>query len=774
MDLPFIVPLLASGALSSLALGSYLYLRDRARLKRRHARLQRHLKRLQRLSSKLLNACSQLLNGDTPQDSVLYHVFSARGGEHYDDLRAEMAQCLQRSQQALDAAFDLRRKLLDPTVRQSYPLEQQVWHWEMLYAALVGRSERIQQLTPDQVALLLDPLLAFRRQALDIQADGQLEDLRRELTDMPLRVQWQVITANLIESEGLLNQIDHLKTHIAHLTERHRQRAPQRLAQARNSRQVVESEIPPFWHELYRSILSHADPRTLPAGSNAALPPQLAGDQLLIEIDRRLVEMQNALDNDECQTVVEGAAALLRDLETVSAFMQTMSDHGRRQAQIDAIVAQGYRPPQLTQDLCDIKLDVQTIVQHLLEGDYAAAAPWVLELQADSQRALAGAEAWPELCDRNLADLENLTARLNRLTAWWQEEIVPAWRTLQDYPRANWTDLAAGMVQARQTFDALCQTQAREIKSLNGLLLQKFTEAEKMLDYAAADLAQIEAQFQAVVNRLANVQAIESHIAAALRLTEASLSDAQTLREREDVKIGPEVDRQIFQAGRLLAEARRRAQAREFLAALNAQTSARRLATAAYVSADEQVREINTLQIQLETVADNAQRSVAQCLCQARDLPPVVQTASTNRLGQQLQEKLAWADQARAAAANLQDRALAEALRAAAAAYEQVSQQAGWLAQQVTADRQEYEAELNQTLAALSEAEAAIQQAEQAAGSPAADDARQHALRRARLALPPQEATENATREALVRLQRQAQEALRYTARVGKNRPDRS
>jgi hypothetical protein len=265
-----------------------------------------------------------------------------------------------------------------------------------------------------------------------------------------------------------------------------------------------------------------------------------------------------------------------------------------------------------------------------------------------------------------------------------------------------------------------------------------------------------------ILNRLSEVQAAAAHLDEALRLTEADLTRAKNLRDQEDAKIGPEVDRQIEQAQQRLAEAHRLAEAGEFLAAVQEQAAARQLATAAYVSADEQVREINGLQTQLDGLARQAGAKIERCLAGAQRLAAVAQTVSTNRLTRQLREKLSAAEQAQLASTDLEDRALAHALQTAIAAYEQVDRQVEWINQQVLADRLEYEQTLDGTLLSLTRAESAIEQARQVVTQARSGEVGKHALHRAESALPGREQAEQATKEALLRLGRQADAALRY------------
>jgi hypothetical protein len=287
-----------------------------------------------------------------------------------------------------------------------------------------------------------------------------------------------------------------------------------------------------------------------------------------------------------------------------------------------------------------------------------------------------------------------------------------------------------------------------------------------LLTHTAADLAQVEGRFQAVVNRLAEVREAEAHMVAALQLTEEDLERAIALCSREDAKIGREVEQQIEQARGQLAKAQELAEEREFIAAVDAQAQARQLATAAYMAADEQVRAINALQAQLETAASSTHDKIVQALTFAEELPPVAQTASTNQFGRQLQDHLSLAERVRAATTGLEDRALAEGLREAIGAYEEASQMAEWMIAQVITDRQEYEFHADKTRTTLSDARAAIQLADQILQLSEAGGARRHALRRARLILPPEESIEGATIHALIRLAEQAEDALKYARKA--------
>ncbi|RMF32111.1 MAG: hypothetical protein D6759_08935, partial [Chloroflexi bacterium] len=703
------------------------------RFQRRRA-LQRHLEVLRARTSNLLNACSQVLQGEKPEETMLYQLFSAYGGEHEEELRADVWEALRRSQEALNDAFDLRQKLIDPTVQKGRSLEEQVRNWEMLYLTLVGSREEIRNLTDDELRALLDPLLVLEREPDDVQLARQLDDLRREMVGTPLKVDLMVVDPSQTDAEGILGYIDHVKGQIARLQAAQRE-APERLAEAKARRQAIEKEVPsPF-------VMSRR--------------------KVFAALDRRLAQAEADLQAGRFLRTIRQADAIRRDLETVRAFVAAVEAHRRRQSQIEAITAQGYRPPSLTKGLEEAEADLQAIIREIEAGGYQAAASWIEELEADSRQALADAQAWQALHRQNQAALDQLRKEADRLEQYRQETVLPAWQTLQTYPQGNWADVAARLEEATQTLQALRDDRLRRIARLNSLEEQKLTEAEAELTQAKADLARTERQLQALVQRLEEVQTAERTIQEALRLTEAEVEKAIAFRDREDVKIGPAVDQQIAQARRQLEEARRLAEAREFVAAVNAQMAARQQATAAYAAATEQVQAINELQEALEAKVKQVGKRVKDCLAEAEALPAVVQTPELNKLVRQVQRGFSQAQKARATLTGLEDQALAEALKAAVAAYETVEKQVAQAEQRLNTDRRAYDRLHQAARNAVRSAQRAIRSAERTVSHPDAGRVGVGSLRRARSILPVLPKTP-VSREMLARIRDQAREAKMY------------
>ena len=149
---------------------------------------------------------------------MLYQLFSAYGGEQSARLRDDVYEWLRRSQDALNVAFDLRRKFIASEVQEERSLKQQVYDWEMLYVTFVGNSERILSLTNDELRILLDPILMLDRETSDVQLIEQLNNIRRELTsDRPLKVDLMMVDPTETDAEGILGYLDRVKTKIAEL-----------------------------------------------------------------------------------------------------------------------------------------------------------------------------------------------------------------------------------------------------------------------------------------------------------------------------------------------------------------------------------------------------------------------------------------------------------------------------------------------------------------------------------------------------------------------------
>jgi hypothetical protein len=708
-----------------------------ALLRARHQReLERHRDALSSRTSNLLLACDQLLHGDKPDETVLYQLFSVYGGEQYKAMRKKVREWLRRSQVALRDAFDLHQKLKMAGPEEGGDLEQQVHDWEMLYVTLVGSSEHVLTLTDDELRTLLDPMLTLDREGSDVQLAEQLDNIRKKLVGMPLKVEFKVIDPTKADAKGILGYIDQVKAQIARLQEA-KSDAPKALDRARDRRQTLGEEVPS--------------------------PFVLTEKQLLGRIDERLDRATSDLQKGVFLRVVKRTDQVLKDLETVGAFLVAMEAHGRCRSEIDAVVEQGYRPERLEADLKEIETDIKAVAEQFAAGSYDEAVPWFAELESDGQRALETLKAWQEKQGQNAEALEQFRDWAERVDRYRTDEVRSAWQTLQAYPKGNRTEAAEEMEQATRSLARLRDEVVGQVECLNGIEGQDFGEAERLLAQAAADLTQAEGQFQAVINCLGEVQVAEANIDQALAQAEAELTKVEAFRDQENVKVGPEADQEIGHAREQLARAQQLAQAREFVQATEAQTEAMRLATAAYAEASQQVLEIDELQTELERMARSVAGKVGQCKSRAKEVPAAAKRAETQKQVRRAIDALAAAKQKRASVAGLEDQTLVTALRAAVAAYEEARSHADQALAQVKADVDEHKERLEDAKQAVRAARATIRRVQQKVSRSAGRG--RLLLEKARGVLPGMP-TGDESRQALTDIWKRAMEAVAYAKRA--------
>ncbi len=703
--------------------------------KLKHRRmLKQHRDTLMTLTSNLLLACDRLLSGDTPEDTVLYQLFAANGGDRYPKLRDQVLEWLRRSRAALDDAFDLRQRLIHLPKDKSPPLEQQVHDWEMLYITLVGSNERILSMSNDELHTLLDPLLTLEQPVDDVLLVEQLDEVRQRLAGVPLKVEFQMIDPAKTDAEGILGYVGRVKGEIARL-QKTRLAAPDRLADVRRRREQVAADVPDYLKSKEK--------------------------QLFARIDDRLARAARELEDGLFLRVVERVERINSDLDLVESFLKEMAEHAQREAEIGALRDQGYRPPRLDEYLGEVRDDVRETLKLCAAGKYADAVRWVQELAQDSQRALDEAQRWKQLQEENASALSALRERLERVASRWHDECSPAWEQLCSYPSANWQDLSADVEEAEGTLRSLGEERLSQIERLNSLEVQDFAAAGRMLAQAATDLERVEACLDSVIHRLEQVRAAEAKIEQSLQLAEEAINKAQDYRDRQDAKVGPDVDRQILDARARLEEARRLAAERAFLDAMAAQGEARQLAQAAYKAANEQVKEIDRLQKELQQVARRASSRLKSCRDERDSLPTTARSEEIGKLIRKATQDLAAAASKRAALSDLQDRELAKALQAGIAAYRAVIEEVDQIIDQVRSDYGKYKKTYDDAQRSVRWARLAIERAERDVHSADARGAGSRSLQRARRLLPAEPKWGDEPAE-LQRTRRDAERARHY------------
>lgn len=716
--------------------------------RQRERQLATQLEVVQQSVANLLLACERLLGGETPTGTVLYQLFQAYGGEHYPERAEQVREWLRRSQAALSDAFDLRRSLLDEEVRQKQSLAEQVHNWEMIYLTLVGSSPRIRSLTNAELQDLLDPMIILEREAQDVQLAQQLDDIRRQIKGMPLKIDLMEVDPEKVDRDGILGTIDQVEAQIGALMAA-QQEAPGAVEQAKRGRLAAEEE------------------------ADQARPFGMTGSQILAGIDARLTQAENELQDRVFLSALETAASVQRDLEIVEDLSATAADHAARQEKIAAITAAGFRPAQLPSDTQEMASDIDNIVSHVTAGDYLTADQWLDELDADGDRAVAHAQAWQERHGFNEESLRLMRERLATVAAYLDAQTEPAWQALQAYPPGNWNDITASLEAERALLRELREERLPELARLNSLDVQKIPAAEAGLAEAGKDLVGLERRLEALVNRLAEIETAAANLAAGLEAAQSELDKAIAFRNAQDPKIGPDVDAQLAEATDALETARQQQRAREFIAAMRAQTRARQLTAEAQSAASEQVARIDALQAELGEVSTQAEQQARRTLALGEQLSALALTGETAALLRQVNNHLSTARQAQAQTMSLEDAALAEALATAVGAFKQARAVGQDAEQQANADHRAYQSLRREAEDAVQEAERAIYTAQRQVNHPDAGDSGAPALQRAEYTLPQKATLANASKEELKRIANDARLAAQY-AREAERKAEQS
>lgn len=727
----------AIAAAGAAAAGGYILNKQvlqPARSRRKKEEAQRaHLAELRQNIANLLLACERLLQGDTPQDTVLYQVFDAYGGTHYADRKTAVTEWVRRSQAALNAAFDLRRDLLDEETQQKQTLEQQIRSWETIYLTLVGSNPRVLELTDAELHDLLDPMITLERKEQETPLVKQLVDIQRELQGKPLRVDLQAVDPATVDHEGILGYIDQVEQQLNELMGA-QSKAPESLDAARRARLDLEQE------------------------ADSARPFGLTGSEVLAGLDARLAQAKANLDHGIYLHVLEETADLERDLNIVDDLIAAESQHRERLGKIDRILQQGYHPAPLASDRDRIASNQEKVTSSVTSGDYLSADQWLDEYEAASSQALTNAEQWRSQHQFNLESLERIGAELVHVEGYLNQEAVPAWRGLQNYPPGNWKTVTQGLDEPRRTLEWLKNQELPRIETMNSMETQQFPEAEAALVEAGAKLMQAERQLQTIVNRLAEIKAAENNIREGLKLAQADLAQAVSLRDAEDVKVGPEIDTMLAEAEESLRLAGGFAQEREFIAATHAQTKARKLAQDGYAQATEQVQRINTLQGELESLGQAVDPAVKEVLADGDGLPAVIMTADINHRLQEVARTYSQAQQARAQIMSQEDHKLAGALQTAVSAFQTAQSATQTTADLIRQEVQSYSDLVDQTDRTILQATEAIARAQRLVSS-ANGSGGYPALQRAIGNLPNRTDLHNASRDRLLMLRQQADRA---------------
>ncbi len=663
--------------------GAYAYPRyvKPAQAKRRKREQQAaHLKTLQERIANLLLALEQLLNGSTPEETVLYQLFEAYGGNRYVEINGRVTKWLAESQAALNDVFAVRSRLLEENVQKERGTEQLISDWERLYVTLVGSKDSILNLNDKELRTLLDPLLVLERKPDNSKLAGQLDELTRSIEGVPLKVVLEAVDPSKMDEEGILGNVDAVQAEIGRL-------------------QAAQMEAPSALEASHQERLEASQ-------EDATRPFVVAGASRYVGVDARLETASTLIEEGLYLRAVEEIEIAEDLLDVIAALRHVEEKLLENERHIEAIARAGFHAPLVDKDHDEIDEDLQAIEQALTTGDPDTADSWIDELANDSDRALVNAQAWRTLHKQNEERLEAIR-ELAVVAKQEQQEAFPAWRHLRGYPAENWNDLSGDWDRGNVLHDTATR-RISEIADHNGVERQLFDRADEELAYLESELTAARVHSSAVVNRLKEVVSAEQNIDAAIAHTNEMIQQTIKLRDAEDEKIDEAVDDLIDEARSRLAVAEKERAARSFVKAMHAQSQSLETATEAYKSADAQRKHINKLQGDINRWAHERlpklEREFQQILRRDRYLLPT----ALQRQIQEVQRNLSKASQLYHNAESKQDVALAAALASALSAFETTNVEVQQVQTAVEQAEAAYTNELKETKSAVARASQAI------------------------------------------------------------------
>ncbi|MEM7031741.1 MAG: hypothetical protein AAF629_19460 [Chloroflexota bacterium] len=708
-------------------------MRPQRERKKRQAALAAHLETLRSRTNNVLSASDRLLDGDGAQATVLYQLFSAYGGESDPEMDEQIQDWLTLSQSALQDAFDLRRQLDDPQTQQR-PLEAQVEDWEMLYVTLVGSSDRILNLTDDELRTLLDPMLTLEREeASDQQLSNQLDQIRRELSGLPLKIDLQMVEAASTDTEGILGYLDQVQGQIAYHRQISRQ-APSELQTALAERKRLGEELPtPF-----------------------IVKPKILFDR----VDKQIKVAETSLTDNQPLAAWNRIEVISAGLDAIEQMVTSVALYNETLPKITAITDAGYQPPTLLGIQSEIETDISMIQNQIGIGDYQGALPFVEEFQADFEQALIAAETWQKLEQQNEVELADLHTQGTQLQQYHTDEAATSWQSLQNYDETNWDDLSGTYQDAAQALKDL-ESHLPEIEHLNQMDVQRFDEAERLLTLSQEALITVDETLRGIVNRLAEVQTAEKHWPQTLKVANADAQKAEAYRNEHNRKISPEIDEQLQNARTLLTDGEAQAKQHRFVDAMSAMAEARALISQANLSANEQVQKINAAQAELKTIARQTNDQVIALKDRIAKVGAGAKSEQTSGLVQQTYDSLSEAKRSQMQATDLEDLDWLQALNQTIEDYRRTSSQAGQAVRSIKADQQTWEKLQAETQQAVNQARMVIQRVETTVNHPHAGNVGRKTLQQAKSTLPDVYPEPTSPKQAQ-RVLASAKDAIRY------------
>ncbi|MEO0488134.1 MAG: hypothetical protein AAFZ49_01085 [Cyanobacteria bacterium J06659_2] len=521
----------------------------------RRKRLRKNLADLQGQAANLMMLCEDHLAGNHQLGLIPYQRFVTVGGEVYPDMTRQVKAWLQTCRQALDETFALHQQLNDD---DSLSLTKQLEAWEGLYMILVGSRDRILNQSEAQLQNLLNPTLTVAETQLASPGLSQkLTQVQQKLQGTPIKATFTLTKPSDQDLEGILGYLEQIEQLINRLRKAPEQ-AEEKLAQLNQQRQQIAA--------------------TLPASLN------LSTTQVLDSADQQLVEAKTAAEAERYLDTLAIGTQLTASFKTLSRLAPVFDTHDQQQAQIQAWVALGYRPPQLPLTQRVVNKTLESLKERLTTGNYDAAEKTLNQFETNSENAFQTAHQWQQQHQDNIARLGELQSSYDDSVSYLNQTVAPAWQTLQTYPEGNWQDIATALPQATELLNTVARQDLPQLAEFNSLERQDFTAFKRETEATGQRLHQIQQHFTTVTNRLRAIQTAEkrlSHDFVDTTVAIAHVENACTKKLLGLIAVS-KPDGRLEVAQQQLSQAQTYLGQREIWAALETQDEARRLLLVVY------------------------------------------------------------------------------------------------------------------------------------------------------------------------------------------------
>lgn len=685
------------------------------------AKMRNHLLDLAKRVDSLLLAADSLFAGDKVEDTILWQLFSAYGGEAYPELVTQVRGLIERSRKAIEEAFLLNQDL-DQRLPNEKPgaYQEMIKAYEMVAVTITGTDLTILGLDDEALRKFVDPMApGVESQMAGSHLVEQVAKLRSELSARPLKVQFMVVNPEKVDAQGVFGYANGVKSIIRQLADA-REQGPKQLAEAKSARQKAAADQ---WPEGLTPDLAFSAADTLITQADGE-----AGKGRFLEVEK--------LSQRAIGLITKIIKILPEVTEAVSRYSQVL-------AATKMITDQGYRLGFFLETSDNCQKIRATMYNRISQGDPEGAQRSIQNLKDESANLLTKAQQLVDLRGKNEGALRRLSAETARVDHFRLTKALPAWQELKGYPVGNWKLVERNFGIATRILAEMFDYPAdpndptsSSIANLNSMKIQDFAGAELKLVDAFALLRQAEQQLMEVITQLEKIQLLEASLQGGMQTVAADIRKATARRDQENTKIDKDVDTMISEAAERLARAQAEFERREFTGAESELAQAKKLATNAYASADQQAAEINGLMGKLVTAGNRAQTKVYHAQTNQADLTPAAQNALTAGKILYAADALKKGKTAESRVAGKEDRALSAALREAVTYYTEAERLADEALRYIEEDKAGYDRVISRTRNAIDRAKAAISQAGEYVEDDDASGAGSTSLRQAQNELP--------------------------------------